>query len=94
MALVDHLVLLGVKVRDVVTGYEGIVESVSFDLYGCVQAVVRGGLDEKGQPVDGRWFDLKRLIRIGMEPVMEAPVFEAVAGGADKPAFPSMPSRP
>jgi hypothetical protein len=34
------LKLLGTKVRDVVTGFVGIVTSVSFDLYGCVQAVV------------------------------------------------------
>ena len=89
----EHLRLLGFKVRDVVTGFEGVVESISFDLYGCVQAVVRPGLDEKGLLQDGRWFDLKRLSAISDAPVMAAPTFDAVPGGADKPAYPSPSAR-
>jgi len=89
----EHLKLLGFRVRDAVTGFEGVVESVSFDLYGCVQAIVRPGLDEKGLPQDGRWFDLKRLTATapGDGPVMAVPTFVVVAGGAEKPAFPSPP---
>jgi hypothetical protein len=89
----EYLRLLGFKVRDAVTGFEGVIESVSFDLYGCVQAVVKPGLDEKGLPQDGRWFDLKRLSAIGDKPVMEVPTFEVVPGPSEKPAPAAMPIR-
>lgn len=87
----DYLQLLGFKVRDVVTGFEGVVESVSFDLYGCVQAVVRGPVTEKGDVLDGRWFDMKRLKQISQTPVMMVPRFAAIpagseTGGSEKPA--------
>lgn len=94
----EHLKLLGCKVRDVVTGFEGIVETVGFDLYGCIQAVVKPGLDDKGQIQDGRWLDVKRLIAIS-QPVMVAPRFDQLAAGAeigasDKPAqFERCPAR-
>lgn len=89
----EHLKLLGFKVRDAVTGFEGVVESIGFDLYGCVQAVVKPGLDEKGLPQDGRWFDLKRLTAVSATPVMEIPSFEVVPGGCEKPSYPLNPAR-
>lgn len=45
-----HLEMLGYAVRDRVTGLEGIVTSIGFDLYGCIQAVVNLGLDKEAQP--------------------------------------------
>ncbi len=91
----DHFKLLGFKARDVVTGFEGVVESISFDLYGCIQAVLRPTLD-KAKPKevpDGRWFDLKRIAAISKQPVMPLPDFVNVIGGTDKPAASSPPSR-
>jgi hypothetical protein len=91
----EHFKLLGFKVRDAVTGFEGVVESISFDLYGCVQAIVRPGLDKK-KPNDlgaGHWFDTKRLSAIGKVPVMAIPTFSEVPGGSEKPAYPSKPMR-
>jgi len=89
----EHFKLLGFKVRDIVTGFEGVLESVSFDLYGCVQCIVRGGLDEKGLPQDGRWLDLKRVTAISTGPVMAVPDFAVVPGGSEKPAPQSNPVR-
>jgi len=89
----EHLKLLGFKVRDVVTGVEGVVESVGFDLYGCVQAVVRVAVNEKGELPDGRWFDVKRLTVISDAPVMPVPTFDVVPGGSEKPASSSHPAR-
>jgi hypothetical protein len=89
------LELLGCKTRDRVTGMVGIVESISYDLYGCVQAVVRPPVDEKGALPDGKWFDVSRLEVLDANPVMEIPggrftVERAVAGNypgpAEKPA--------
>ena len=86
-----YLDLLGYPVTDSVTGFKGIVESISYDLYGCIQAVVRGPVNDKGEIPDGRWFDCKRLSKSQTEPVMRAPIFETAAvyqeaGPAEKPA--------
>jgi hypothetical protein len=92
-----HLALLGLKVRDVVSGFEGVAESVCFDLYGCVQAVVRPeiGKDAKiNEFPDGRYFDVKRLKALSDTPVMAVPNFALPEiGAADKPALSSSPVR-
>ncbi len=36
----EHLCKLGLKAEDMVTGFKGVVSTVSFDLYGCIQAVL------------------------------------------------------
>ena len=69
----QHLKLLGWRVKDIITGIEGVVTSVDFNLYGCVQAIVQAAADEKGIIPDGRWFDVSRLAPIGERPVM-API--------------------
>lgn len=87
-----HLRLLGYKVQDRVTGFKGVVSSISFDLYGCVQALVTPP-SKSGSDGDGcsRWLDVTRLIVKGRKPVMEVPNFvsgpvaEGKHGPADKP---------
>ena len=86
-----HFKLLGFKVRDVVTGATGIVTCISFDLYGCVQALVNPGPDKGGKDQDSRWFDTKRLRSLSNKPVMPAPDFEVVPGGQDLPQPSSKP---
>lgn len=87
----DHLRLLGYRVRDRVTGFTGVITSISFDLYGCIQAVVNPGLDKDGKPQDQHWFDVNRLQLAEGPPVMPSPVFESVQvakgekGPAEKP---------
>lgn len=90
-----HLALLGLEVEDVVTGFRGICESVTFDLYGCVLAVVKPPVDKAkpGELPDPKWFDLKRLRKIGDKKVMDVPSFDEPPGPGAKPAFPSMPAR-
>lgn len=94
MKIQDHLQLLGLPVKDAVTGFKGVVTSVSFDLYGCVQAVIAPAeLDEKGIPREGRWFDVSRLQILDPHPVMRQPDFlkgypgTGLKGAAEKPAF-------
>lgn len=92
----EHFKLLGFKVRDIVTGFEGIAESVSFDLYGCVQYVIRPPIDKKkSEQPPGHWFDAKRLEKISKQPVMPVPTFAVadIPGGTSKPSFQSQPSR-
>lgn len=92
MHIKTHLKLLGLRVEDRVTGLRGVVASVSFDLYGCIQAIVNPGLDKDNKPRDQHWFDVRRLNVLSDTPVMELPNFdfgpqaEGRQGAAEKPA--------
>ena len=90
MEIKKHLDLLGLKVKDKVTGFCGVIDSISFDLYGCVQASVRPPINEKEELPDGRWFDVNRLSIKSKKPVMNIPNFtygpqaEGKQGACDK----------
>ncbi len=70
-----HMNLLGLKVKDKVTNMEGVVTSLSFDLYGCVQAIVTPFAKEnkKGK---SDWYDVLRLEILDKNPVMKRPNFD------------------
>lgn len=88
----DHLALLGLPVRDCVTGFSGTITSISFDLYGCIQATVHQGMQPDGKMGDQCWFDVGRLAVANWTPVMPVPNFDfgevadGLHGPADKPA--------
>jgi hypothetical protein len=88
--LKQHLDLLGLRVEDRVTGFAGVVTSISFDLYGCIQAIVNPGVGEAGAIRDSQWFDVNRLQVKDTTPVMERPAFDwsegAIAEGRKGPA--------
>lgn len=89
-AVTDALKLLGHKVKDAVTETEGVVVSVSFDLYGCVQALVRMKAKElKDLESAVFWFDAKRLAVLSKKPVMEQPSFVEVPGGEARKPIPN-----
>ncbi len=94
----EHLKMLGFKMRDRITGVEGVITSVSFDLYGCVQGLMNRGPDKDGKLQDNYWFDMKRLDKVGDEPVMVAPDFQdarvlaEVPGGEALPGFTTQPA--
>jgi hypothetical protein len=71
----QHLKMLGLKVKDRVSGVEGVICSVSFDLYGCVQACLNRGMDKDGKPHDLYWYDIARLAVLSNTPVMDRPDF-------------------
>ena len=90
---IKHIEMLGLKVEDRVTGFAGVVTCVSFDLYGCVQAVVTPPMAGKeGKQEDGRWHDVTRLKIVSETRVMDVPDFakgyiaEGSKGPAEKPA--------
>jgi hypothetical protein len=103
ISIKKHLDMLGMVVEDRVTGFRGVVTSVGFDLYGCIQAIVNPGLDKDGRIGDQHWFDIGRLKLAdgedGEEPVMTRPDFDfdsadgkkAIAeghkGSAERPRF-------
>lgn len=90
--LIDqHFELMGKKAKDKITGFKGVVDSVCFDLYGCIQVSLRPPLDKDGKVPDGRWFDVTRITVTSKTPVIELPnysngyIAEGRKGPADKP---------
>lgn len=86
-----HIELLGKTVKDRVSGMTGTVTSVSFDLFGCIQAAVSPPVDKDGKLPDGRWMDVNRLEVLNEKRCMPVPEFSKspevhAYGPADKPA--------
>ena len=87
----ESLDLLRTMQQDVVSANEGMVSSVSFDAYGCVQAVLSRKANKKtGDIPDGRWVDVKRLRDLGKDRLMIVPDFNKMdfgkePGAAEKP---------
>lgn len=94
MQVQKHIGMLGMKAVDKVTGYRGVVSSICFDLYGCVQAVVTPVAGKDGKKEKGHWFDVRRLLVTGKKRVMPLPnydlgyVAEGRKGAAEKPPLP------
>lgn len=88
----EHLNLLGFTVQDRVTGFCGVVTTIGFDLYGCIQALVNPGVDKDGKCREQTWFDVNRLNVLSPNPVMDRPNFdcglvaEGKKGAAEKPS--------
>ena len=80
----QNLNFLGLRVRDKVTKVEGIVTSVTFDLYGCVQSLISPPVKD-GEHQGSRWYDIARLEVIDAKPVMDVPDFNKEKGPAYKP---------
>lgn len=74
-----HISKLGLKARDKVTGFKGVITSVSFDLYGCVQALVTPA-ESEDKIKESFWLDIPRLEILSDEPVLNPPDFEAGYG--------------
>jgi hypothetical protein len=85
----ENLQKLGHKVTDRVTGFKGVITSMTFDLYGCIQAVVTPQAETQSQKIeDSRYFDIQRLKITSKNPVMDVPAFvSADKGPAEKPAI-------
>jgi hypothetical protein len=85
--------LLGCKVKDKISGRSGIVTSICFDLYGCIQAVFdTGKVGTDGKQITVGWIDVNRLEIKSQKRIMKLPdfetiynTFEDVHGPADKP---------
>ena len=84
---------LGKKVKDRIRGTKGVITSVCFDLYGCVQVVIDlQKVDKEGKRVDSGWIDINRIEIISHRRIMGAPDFDRkyaavseVGGPAEKP---------
>lgn len=83
----NHINLLGLKARDKITGFTGVVDSIAFDLYGCIQATLKPPITESGEIPDGHWFDVNRLEILDKDRVVDLPDFHRgyVASGRKGP---------
>lgn len=54
-------VKLGDKVKDKVTGFKGIVVSISKHLYGCDRVGVQPEIGKDGKVPDAGWFDIDSI---------------------------------
>lgn len=59
------MVELGVKGRDKVTGFTGVVTGRCEYLTGCNQVLLVPAVDKDGKLPDGHWFDVQRIEVIG-----------------------------
>lgn len=85
--LQQYLSILGHRVKDVITDFEGVADSVCFDLYGCVLVGVMPPINKDDpEKSKSRWLDHKRLTTLSATPVMAQPVFDRVAGKENGPA--------
>ena len=82
--------ILGFEARDIITGASGVITSVCFDLYGCIQVVLTPSNKKSGENYN-TWFDINRIVvskkRI-MDPVNfenKYNTFSEVQGPAEKP---------
>lgn len=90
----EELKKLGLRGTDKVTGFEGVLASVSFDLYGCIMGLLTPQMGKDGKRADSEWFDMKRITtgkRVMDAPLYDAPIksprplSERVAGPAERP---------
>lgn len=89
----EYINFLGMTGEDRITGLRGVIESISFDLYGCVQFALKPPLDKDAKIQPGCWFDSNRIkVDVEIERKMPVPTFakhpaQHDHGPAEKPAL-------
>jgi len=68
------MIQLGDKVRDIVTGFEGIAVAKIEYLNGCIRYEVQPETCKDGKPIDSLWIDIQQLVvteerKINIKPV-------------------------
>jgi len=88
-----YMNLLGLEAQDKVTKMKGIISSLSFDLYGCIQVTLTP-LAKNNDKGDSYWYDVNRIKVLGKKPVMKRPDYEGYTpqskgeqGCCDKPTI-------
>lgn len=91
--MIQHFDMLGRSGEDLVTGFSGVVTTLSFDLYGCVQVVLTPKANADKGIREGQWLDVTRVKLHNGQPVMALPDFEKgyVATGAKGASMKTLP---
>jgi hypothetical protein len=75
---------LGERVKEIISGFEGVVTGQCHYLWGCEQVLVSRP-DEKGKP-EAEWYDVGRVLVLADERVQPVAHPGKLTRGADKPA--------
>jgi hypothetical protein len=73
------------EVRDIITGFRGVIIGRCDYITGCNQYLVQPGLDKDAKFVESRWVDEDRLLVIDRK-IFSRPTSASGLPGADKPA--------
>ena len=79
----QYMRFLGENVRDKLTGIKGTATSISFDLYGCVQVIIKQRADKDGKVPESFWHDVKRLEILPGEHIIPVPNFGLIPTGTE-----------
>lgn len=86
------LVSVGQTVKDVITGYEGVVVSRHEYLHGCTRLTVQTREMKDGKPIDEEVFDEQRVQILDIPNVLDiAPRTNAPGGDRPVPGRPAPP---
>ena len=77
------MIPMGMKARDRITGFAGIVTGQVSYITGCNQILLSPSVDEKGGARSAEWFDSQRVEQIGTEQII---LDNSQANGPDKAA--------
>lgn len=89
------IIHLGQTVRDVITGFEGVVTSRHEYLHGCARLHVEPQALRDGRPIEGITLDEQRLVALDVPNILEiAPRTNAPGGDRLGPASGYLPSNP
>ena len=80
------MIELGVRAKDRVTAFEGIITGRAQYIYGCDQYVLVPPVDKNGKIVDGQWFDEGRIIVLGAGVAAEEVSIPNKPGGPQRDA--------
>lgn len=76
------MIKLGSKVKDTLTGFEGIATGRTEWLYGCVRITIEPDkLDKDGKCIPSEWFDEQRVELVTEKAPTVSPESDARAGG-------------
>jgi hypothetical protein len=78
-------IAMGSVVKDVVTGFEGIISAYTFHLTGCdVVAIKKRELDKDGKVPEPLWVDIHRVEVLGPPPAEIAKIIEGQTPHGEK----------
>ena len=83
----EKRIQLGMKAKDVITGFAGVVTAHLEYLTGCDQYCLTPPIDKDGKLVDTKWFDESRLL------VTDTNIVELIQQATHTPA-PVVPAEP
>lgn len=87
-------VKLGDKVRDVITGFEGINTGWLQYIHGCKRVLIAPPVDKDGKLLESQWFDEQRVELVEAREIPDTMKGEAkLPGGIDSDPRPEAPTR-